>query len=169
MAGHAVIIMGSKSDLEHVNKITAQLEVFAITYDRHVASAHKSVRHVLSLLARYAKHEGPLVFITVAGRSNALGGMVDANTSRPVITCPPLSASFAGADIYSSLRMPSGVAPLVVLDPKGAALAAAKILALSDDALAERVAAFQQQMQESIVAADAELQIHQEGAARMSR
>jgi 5-(carboxyamino)imidazole ribonucleotide mutase len=83
--------------------------------------------------------------------------MVDANTHWPVITCPPLSTTFSGADIYSSLRMPSGVAPLVVLDPEGAALAAAKMLALEDPNIRQRVKNVQAEMTESVVAADASL------------
>lgn len=157
MAGRVVLLMGSKSDLDHVNKIAAQLDAFGIAYTMHVASAHKSVRHLLSILESYRDIAEPLVFITVAGRSNALGGMVDANTPHPVITCPPVSSTFGGADIFSSLRMPSGVAPLVILDPQGAALAAAKILALSDASLRKRVEAFQEQMTADIVAADRSL------------
>ncbi len=154
MTGRVVIIMGSKSDLEHVDKITAQLDALGISYTRRVASAHKSVRHLLAILEEL---EEPVVLITVAGRANALGGMVDANTPWPVITCPPVSSAFAGADIYSSLRMPSGVAPLVVLEPEGAALAAAKILALSDPALRARITAYQSRMEDDIVAADQSL------------
>jgi phosphoribosylaminoimidazole carboxylase PurE protein len=83
--------------------------------------------------------------------------MVDANTTYPVITCPPVSSAFGGADIYSSLRMPSGVAPTVVLDPGGAALAAAKILAISNPALRDRIAAYQAEMTETIMEADRSL------------
>ena len=154
MAGRVVLLMGSKSDLDHVQKITAQLDAFGIAYTMHVASAHKSVRHLLGILESYREVAEPVVFITVAGRSNALGGMVDANTPHPVITCPPVSSTFGGADIFSSLRMPSGVAPLVILEPAGAALAAAKMLALSDASLRERVAAFQEQMTAALVEAD---------------
>jgi len=157
MAGRIVIIMGSKHDLDHVNKIVAQLSDLGIGCTLRVASAHKSVRHLLDLLVEYEQVSEPVVFIAVAGRSNALAGMVDANTVHPVITCPPVSATFAGADIYSSLRMPSGVAPLVVLDPRGAALAAAKILALSDPELRERIAAYQAEMTSQVVAADQSL------------
>jgi len=74
-----------------------------------------------------------------------------------VITCPPPSPAFGGADIYSSLRMPGGVAPLVILEPEGAALAAAKILALSDSALRQRLAAYQAEMARSIIEADRSL------------
>lgn len=157
MSGRVVILMGSKSDLDHVEGITARLDDWDIPYDLHVGSAHKSVRHVLHLLQGYEDVDEPLVYITVAGRSNALGGMVDANTAHPVITCPPISSTFAGADIYSSLRMPSGVAPLVVLSPEGAALAAAKMLALSDDDLRTAVAEYQKAIQDEVVSANEEV------------
>ena len=120
---------------------------------------HKSARHLLGILAKYEDSDHPVVYVTVAGRSNALGGMVDANTVHPVITCPPVSSSFGGADIYSSLRMPSGVAPLVILEPSGAAVAAAKVLATSDPDLRARVATYQGEMTQSIVAADASLNV----------
>ena len=71
--------------------------------------------------------------------------MVDAQVSAPVIACPPLSDAFGGADIFSSLRMPSGVAPAVILDAEGAALFAAKIFGLTDAAVREKVAALQKQ------------------------
>ena len=78
------------------------------------------------------------MFVTVAGRSNALSGFFDPQVTSPVIACPPPSDAFGGADLWSSLRMPSGVAPLVVLEPANAALAAAKILGLADPAVGER-------------------------------
>ena len=157
MGASVVILMGSKSDLDHVNQIGATLDGFGIPYEMRVASAHKSVRHLLGVIEKYAEAEGPLVFVAVAGRSNALGGMLDANTPWPVVTCPPVSSTFGGADIYSSLRMPSGVAPMVVLDPKGAALAAVKILAAGDPALQKRVSDYQTEMTAAILAADESL------------
>lgn len=157
MAGRVIILMGSKSDLDHVDKIISELQAWQVPYEQRIASAHKSVRHLLALLDQYNAAEEPLVFIAVAGRSNALAGMLDANTAFPVITCPPTSTAFAGADIYSSLRMPGGVAPMVILEPANAALAAAKILALTDPALRERIITYQREMTDSIVAADASL------------
>lgn len=138
------IIMGSKSDLGHTLKIVDGLNAFGIASEIRVASAHKAARYLLDLLAGYEADSRPKVYITVAGRSNALSGMVDANVTAPVIACPPYSERFGGADLYSSLRMPSGVAPAVVLEPGGAALLAAKILSLGDAALRERVAQAQQ-------------------------
>jgi len=158
MSGRVVILMGSKSDLDHVTSITEVLDTFGIPYVRRVASAHKSVRHLLAILEAYAAEAQPTVFVAVAGRSNALAGMADANTTYPVITCPPLSSAFGGADIYSSLRMPGGVAPLVVLEPRAAALAAAKILALSDPDLRARIVTYQSGLLDDIVSADESLQ-----------
>ncbi len=152
-----VVLMGSKSDLGFVAKITAVLDELGIAYEQRVASAHKSARYLLDMLAEYEADGRVDVYITVAGRSNALSGVVDANVVAPVIACPPYSDRFAGADLYSSLRMPSGVAPAVVLEPAAAALLAAKIIALRDRDLRERVAQWQRAQCDKVIAADREL------------
>lgn len=154
-----VILMGSKSDLPFVNQITTALDEFGVDYERRIASAHKSAAYLLDLLARYQAGGRVGAYITVAGRSNALSGMVDANVTAPVIACPPYSDKFGGADVYSSLRMPSGVAPALVLEPAAAALLAAKILGLQDHALQERVQAAQRAQVEKLEQADHKLQI----------
>ena len=94
---------------------------------------------------------------TDSGRSNALSGFTDAQTWCPVIACPPYSSTFAGGDIYSSLRMPSFVAPMTVLDPKNAALAAAKILALSDNKIQDNITANQQSAKDALEKDDLEI------------
>lgn len=154
MTANAIIIMGSASDREHAERIRAPLAAWGVTVEVRVASAHKSAAHLLSLLREYEAAGGPRVYITVAGRSNALGGLVDASVTAPVITCPPYSEAFAGADVISSLRMPGGVAPLLVLDPANAALAAAKILGLSEVALAEIVRRQHDESENRILADD---------------
>lgn len=133
--------MGSKSDLKWCQKIAENLEKLGVESILRVASAHKVPIKCYELIKDYEKQG--VVFITVAGRSNALSGFTDAQTFCPVIACPPYSEKFAGADVYSSLRMPSFVAPMTVLEPANAALAAAKILALSDEQIKERVQAYQ--------------------------
>lgn len=128
-----IIIMGSRSDLPHARKIIAALKPFDLSCAVRVASAHKSPAFLLQMLREYEDAlQERHVYITIAGRSNALSGMVDAAVPAPVIACPPYSDSFGGADVYSSLRMPSGVAPALVLEPAGAALLAAKILGRSE-------------------------------------
>ncbi len=135
----AVVIMGSPADLAFTTQITDALEEYGIRWVTRIASAHKTPRHLLDLLAEYEADPDPKVYVTVAGRSNALSGMVDAAVQGPVIACPPYSDTFSGGDIYSSLRTPSGVAPAVVLEPRNAALLAAKVLGLTDPALRDRV------------------------------
>jgi len=133
--------MGSKSDLEWSQSIATALNTFEIQVKMYVASAHKIPLKCLEIIKAH-EEENP-VFITVAGRSNALSGFSDAQTHCPVIACPPYSDAFAGGDVFSSLRMPSGVAPLLVLEPQNAALAAAKIIALSDENVKNKVLEFQ--------------------------
>ncbi len=94
-----IILMGSPADQPFVERITAALDRYGLPHVAHIASAHKVPRHALDLLARYEAEGGPRVYITVAGRSNALSGFVDAQVTAPVIACPPYSESFAGADI----------------------------------------------------------------------
>ena len=151
------IIMGSKADRKHGQAIADALAAFGVASEIRVASAHKSVRHLMRILTTYEADGRPKVYVTVAGRSNALSGMIDANVVSPVIACPPYSDRFGGADIFSSLRMPSGVAAGVVLEPKSAALLAAKILSLAEPGLREKVRAAQKAYIEVLEAADAEL------------
>lgn len=93
----------------------------------------------MELLNSYEKDPRPKVYITVAGRSNALSGFADASVVTPIICCPPPSESFGGADLFSSIRMPSGVAPMLILEPANAALACAKIFALVCPELKEKI------------------------------
>lgn len=157
MPSLVVILMGSRSDLDHAQSIAASLEKLGIGYEMRVGSAHKTPAHVLEILQVYEADPRPKVYITIAGRSNALSGFVDAQVLAPVIACPPLSNAFSGADIYSSLRMPSGVAPALVLEPSGAALLAAKILAVVDPAIRSRLAALQHDHAETIIQDDVKL------------
>ncbi len=151
------IIMGSKADLKHGQAIADALQALQIDSELRVASAHKATNFLLGVLAAYEQDARAKVYITVAGRSNALSALVDANVTWPVIACPPYSMSFAGADIYSSLRLPSGVAPAVVLEPKSAALLAAKMFGLGDADLRARIAAAQKGYRDRIEADDEEL------------
>lgn len=154
---YVVILMGSKSDLEHAQKIKSAAESFDIPVELRVGSAHKTAEHVTQMLKAYEADPTPKVYVTIAGRSNALSGFTDGMVTAPVIACPPPSESYAGADIYSSLRMPSGIAPAVVLEPANAALLAAKIIALTDAEVKQKVAAFQHKNARTIIQDDQEL------------
>ena len=115
--GKVVIIIGSKNDLIFAQKILNFLKKFNVENSLRIGSAHKVPLKVLDII----KEEGDdCVFITVAGRSNALSGFVDWHTTAPVIACPPYSEKFSGADIFSSINMPSYVSPMLVLEPENA-------------------------------------------------
>jgi 5-(carboxyamino)imidazole ribonucleotide mutase len=151
---HVVILLGSKSDAEHRAAIARGLDRFGITHETRIASAHRVTRYLLDLLDSYEQDGRPRVYVTVAGRSNALSGVVDANSRHPVTACPPYGERFGGMDLLSTVRMPGGVVPMLVLEPEGAALAAAKILAMGDPALAQRIAAWQVESREQAMADD---------------
>lgn len=151
-----VILLGSKSDMEHRAAIARGLDRYGVRHETRIASAHRVTRFLLDLLDGYERDGQARVFITVAGRSNALSGVVDANSRHPVIACPPYGERFGGMDLLSSVRMPGGVAPMLVLEPEGAALAAAKILAIGDTTLGERIAAWRKDAQEQAMADDRE-------------
>ncbi len=152
-----VILMGSKSDEPHCQKIADAAREFGLDVVLRVGSAHKTAAHVLKLLQEYEKDPRPRVYITVAGRSNALSGFTDGAVTAPVIACPPPSEAYGGADIWSSLRMPSGIAPAIVLEPVNAALLAAKILGLSDVNVRQTVEEFQRKQAEKILTDDGSL------------
>jgi 5-(carboxyamino)imidazole ribonucleotide mutase len=149
-----VILMGSKADLEHAQKIAEACRQFGLESVLRIGSAHKTPEHVLQILRQYEAEPRPKVYITVAGRSNALSGFTDGAVTAPVIACPPPSDAFGGADVYSSLRMPSGIAPAVVLEPVNAALLAAKILGLVNASVREAVIEVQKRAAEQILEAD---------------
>lgn len=137
----AIIVMGSERDLDFSRDIAKYLKILGIPYAFRVASAHKTPEKVLEVIKEFEAEK--VIYITVAGRSNALSAFMDANTSKPVIACPPYSDKFGGADIYSSLRVPSGIGSVVTIEPEGAAIAAAKILALDDADVTKLVCEYQ--------------------------
>ena len=137
------LLMSSKFDMAHCDKISKELALLNIDCELRVASPFKSTPRFLELVSRYESLSRPVVFIVCSGRSNAMSGLADANVSRPVISCPPYSEAFGGNDIFSSIRMHTGVAPMLVLDPVNAAWAAAKIFAMSNPALRTRMIALQ--------------------------
>lgn len=153
-----IILMGSQADAAHCTKIAEAARGFELDVITRIGSAHKTPEHALNILRTYEADPRPKVYITVAGRSNALSGFTDGSVSAPVIACPPASDAFGGADVYSSLRMPSGIAPAVVLEPANAALLAAKILGQCDPEVKTKVLEFQQKQAEKIRKDDEALQ-----------
>lgn len=153
-----VILMGSKADMEHSTKISDACKGYGLETILRIASAHKTPDHALAILKQYEADERPKVYITVAGRSNALSGFTDGSVSAPVIACPPPSDAFGGADVFSSLRMPSGIGVAVVLEPVNAALLAAKIFGVANVEAREQVRVSQRRAADRIVEDDASVQ-----------
>lgn len=152
--GLVVIVMGSPADAPHAARIAEAAAAFGIEVVTRIGSAHRTPEHVLGLLREYDAQARPVVFVTVAGRSNALSGFADPSVLAPVIACPPPGDP---VDVWSSLRMPPGVGCATVLEPANAALMAAKVLAVADPGLASRVRAYQAAQRARILDADREV------------
>ena len=123
----AILIMGSTADEPHAKKITDKLDDFGISWEQHAASAHKQPLKVLEILDDN-KAKKDIVYITIAGRSNALSGFVAANSEFPTLGCPPFSdKADMLVNIHSTLQMPSNTPFLTVIDPGNCALAVKRI------------------------------------------
>lgn len=153
-----VILAGSKADSDHCAKISDACKQYGLETVVRIASAHKTPQHALAILNEYEANDRQKIYITVAGRSNALSGFTDGSVSAPVIACPPPSDSFGGADVFSSLRMPSGIAAAVVLEPVNAALLAAKIFGLANAEVREQVKVSQKRAADKIIEDDVSVQ-----------
>ena len=122
-----VIIMGSTSDEPHAKKITDKLDEYNIKWEQHAASAHKQPKKVLDILESN-ENDDHILYVTIAGRSNALSGFVAANSSFPTLACPPFSdKTDMLVNIHSTLQMPSNTPVLTVVDPGNCALAIKRI------------------------------------------
>ncbi|XP_065520573.1 bifunctional phosphoribosylaminoimidazole carboxylase/phosphoribosylaminoimidazole succinocarboxamide synthetase [Lathamus discolor] len=130
--GRVVVLMGSPSDLSHCEKIKKACATFGIPCELRVTSAHKGPDETLRIKAEYEGDGIPTVFVAVAGRSNGLGPVMSGNTAYPVVNCPPLSADWGTQDVWSSLRLPSGLGCPTILSPEGAAQFAAQIFGLNN-------------------------------------
>ena len=137
------IIMGSDSDLPIVKKGVDVLKEFAVPYEVHVYSAHRTPDEA-GVFAASAKENGFGVIIAAAGMAAHLAGALAARTTLPVVGIPCKSAALDGMDaLLSTVQMPSGVpvATVAINGAANAALLAVQMLALSDDELANKLQA----------------------------
>jgi len=145
-APQVAVICGSRSDLPALRGCFDQLDAYGIGWEASVISAHRQPER-LQAYVREAEGAGVRIFIGAAGMAAHLAGVVASATALPVIGVPLDAGSLGGADaLYSTVQMPPGVpVATVAIGPAGAKNAAhmaARILALGDPAVAERVAAF---------------------------
>ena len=150
--GKVVVFMGSKRDLEFASRIGKFLQDagFGVECEYAVASAHKTPQKLLDEVEKHEKTGGHMVFITVAGLSDALSGVVAGYSKYPVVACPPDSEKFGYAKFFSSAMTPQGVAVAYVPRPENAALLAVKIFALSSRELKREVKEYMRRLKEGV-------------------
>ncbi|MDX1487839.1 MAG: 5-(carboxyamino)imidazole ribonucleotide mutase [Acidiferrobacterales bacterium] len=152
------VMMGSDSDLGTMQATLDVLERLGIRYELKIASAHRTP-DITHDYVKSAERRGCAVFIAAAGLANHLSGTVAALTLKPVIGVPMASGPLQGNDaLLSTVQMPGGVpvACVAIGSPgaKNAAYLAAQILALSDSAIAKRLADDRAQTAAEIIAKD---------------
>ncbi len=155
------IIMGSDSDKPTVQKAADMLRSLDVPFEAHIYSAHRTPEQARDFAAN-ARANGFGVLIAAAGMAAHLAGAVAANTTLPVIGIPCSSANLEGLDaLLSTVQMPPGV-PVATVGINGAAnaaLLAAQILAVEDEALAERLAAKKASDAAKVLAKDEALEL----------
>ncbi|MBT8171707.1 AIR carboxylase family protein [Candidatus Bathyarchaeota archaeon] len=147
-----VVLMGSPRDLPFASKIKAFLkkEKFSISCIYNVASAHRTPEKLLNDMKQNEKSGDNIIYVTVAGLSDALSGVVAGFTSYPVIACPPDSEKHGSAKVFSSTAMPRGIPVAYVVKPENAALLAVRIFAMSNIDLKKSLTEYQQKMVKAV-------------------
>ena len=157
--GKIGVVMGSKSDLPTVEKTITVLKEYGAEVEVRVLSAHRCPDEAREFAAS-ARGGGFSVLIAAAGMAAHLAGALAANTTLPVIGIPLRSTGSDGTDaLLSTVMMPPGipVACVGIDGAKNAALLALEILAVSDEALAEKLAAARAAEKAAVLKADREL------------
>jgi len=152
------IIMGSTSDLPVMEKACQQLDQLQVPFEVNALSAHRTPQAV-EQFANQAADRGIRVIIAAAGMAAALPGVIAAQTTLPVIGVP-IKGMLDGLDaLLSIVQMPPGipVATVGVNAAQNAALLACQMLALSDSALAQRMAGHKESLKQKIVKANVDL------------
>ena len=153
------IIMGSDSDLKAMQGAMDALKALEVPFAVRILSAHRTPE-AASAFARSARDDGYGVIIAAAGKAAHLAGAMAANTLLPVIGVPMKSSTLDGLDaLLSTVQMPSGmpVATVAIDGATNAALLAAQILALSDEALSDRFAAYRAAQSAKVMEKDARI------------
>lgn len=163
-----LILMGSDSDAPIMSAAGEVLTELGVTWEMTVASAHRSPARVMRLM-HDAPGKGVRVFIVGAGAAAHLAGVVAAHTSQPVIGVPIDSSALKGLDaLLSTVQMPPGVPVATVAIGKpgatNAGVLAAQMLALADEALAKRLAAYKRNLEEKVEAAARRLEMARAGS-----
>ena len=154
------VIMGSDSDLPVMQAAVDVLSDFGVDHEVRIVSAHRTPEVMVSY-AREAAGRGLKVIIAGAGGAAHLPGMTASMTTLPVIGVPVPLAQLDGLDsMLSIVQMPKGipVATVAIGNATNAGLLAIRILGVSDRALADQLAAYQAELEQSVRDKDAKLQ-----------
>jgi len=163
------VLMGSDSDLSTMVETSKMLDKFEVPHVMRITSAHRSPRMTHEIVATL-EAGGVEVFVVGAGLAAHLAGAVAGVTAKPVIGVPMGGGSMQGVDaLYSTVQMPGGV-PVATMaigrhGAKNAGVLAAQILALKDDELRDRLAAFKEELERSVEEKDRKLTAELQGAA----
>ncbi len=155
------IVMGSDSDLKVMKNAASMLEELEIDYEISIISAHREPDELVAW-ARGAQERGIKVIIAGAGMAAALPGMCAALFPLPVIGVPLSGKNLDGLDaVFSIMQMPPGipVATVAIDGAKNAAILAARILAVSDEEILERVNMYTKNLKEQVIAKNEKLQV----------
>ncbi|MEM8868390.1 MAG: 5-(carboxyamino)imidazole ribonucleotide mutase [Verrucomicrobiota bacterium] len=149
------VIMGSQSDWSTMGEACALLDQLKIPYESKIVSAHRTPKRLYDY-AESAESRGIQVIIAGAGGAAHLPGMTAAMTHLPVLGVPVQSKALSGQDsLLSIVQMPAGIPVMTlaigVAGAKNAALSAASILSLADEALTERLKAFRAKQTQSVL------------------
>ena len=153
------IIMGSASDLPVMEAASVALAEFSVPHEVRVVSAHRSPERMVDY-ARTARDRGLRVVIAGAGGAAHLPGMVASLTTLPVVGVPVPTTHLGGLDsLYSIVQMPGGVpvATMAIGGARNAGLMAVRILATSDDGLADRLEQYRAGLEQHALDQDAGL------------
>lgn len=154
------VVLGSASDLPLAKDALRILAEFGVPYGARVLSAHRTPEQAAEF-ARSAEAEGYGVILAFAGKAAHLAGAMAANSLLPVVGVPVSGRDLGGLDaLLSTAQMPRGVpvAAVAIDGAVNAALLAIRILALSDDALKEKLKDYARSLAEQSAEADAQLQ-----------
>jgi 5-(carboxyamino)imidazole ribonucleotide mutase len=155
------IVLGSDSDFDLMQETVTTLKEFGVAHEVRVLSAHRTPHELAAYVAK-ADKEGAKVYIAAAGGAAHLGGVIASLTTRPVLAVPIPSALNGLDSLLSMVQMPGGV-PVATFaigkaGAKNAALFAVQVLAVSDAALAQKLAAHRERMAKQVLEKDAALQ-----------
>ena len=151
------VIIGSSSDIEIAKKVTKILKKFDIDYEVSVISAHRA----LNVLEETIGKDDAKVYIGIAGMAAHLAGVMAGMTIKPVIGLPVGGSNTAGLDaLLSMVQMPKGVpvATVAINGGDNAALLSIQILALSDEALSQKLKDYKKEMLDKVIEDDKNLE-----------